>query len=98
MYLLTKWNCVGVFDPYKYTNQDMCRVMGTCYETLLEDEDNQVRGLVHYADGSGVSFPHLTLFTPKEAVRIVKNGEVGYFQNRNIDYFYHLTTKIVTFK
>ncbi|KAJ8737481.1 hypothetical protein PYW08_000076 [Mythimna loreyi] len=65
----------GVFDPYKYTNQDMCRVMGTCYETLLEDEENQVRGVVHYADGSGVSFPHLTLFTPKEAVRIVKNGE-----------------------
>ncbi|XP_052752424.1 alpha-tocopherol transfer protein-like [Galleria mellonella] len=65
----------GVFDPYKYTNQDMCRVMGICYETLMEDEENQVRGLVHFADGSGVSFPHLTLFTPKEAVRIVKNGE-----------------------
>ncbi|CAH2235716.1 jg1887, partial [Pararge aegeria aegeria] len=66
----------GVFDPYKYTNQDMCRVMAMCYETLMEDEETQVRGLVHYADGSGVSFPHLTLFTPKEAVRIVKNGEV----------------------
>ncbi|XP_026317843.1 alpha-tocopherol transfer protein-like [Hyposmocoma kahamanoa] len=65
----------GVFDPYKYTNQDMCRVMGICYETLMEDEESQVRGLVHFADGSGVSFPHLTLFTPKEAVRIVKNGE-----------------------
>ncbi|XP_053624909.1 alpha-tocopherol transfer protein-like [Plodia interpunctella] len=65
----------GVFDPYKYTNQDMCRVMGICYETLMEDEETQVRGLVHFADGSGVSFPHLTLFTPKEAVRIVKNGE-----------------------
>ncbi|XP_048004607.1 retinaldehyde-binding protein 1-like [Leguminivora glycinivorella] len=65
----------GVFDPYKYTNQDMCRVMAICYETLMEDEEVQVRGLVHYADGGGVSFPHLTLFTPKEAVRIVKNGE-----------------------
>lgn len=54
----------------------MCRVMATCYETLMEDEESQIRGLVHYADGSGVSFPHLTLFTPKEAVRIVKNGEV----------------------
>lgn len=50
--------------------------MGMCYETLLEDEETQVRGLVHFADGQGVSFPHLTLFTPKEAVRIVKNGEV----------------------
>ncbi|XP_068619992.1 alpha-tocopherol transfer protein-like [Battus philenor] len=65
----------GVFDPYKYTNQDMCRVMAICYETLMEDEESQIRGLVHFADGGGVGFPHLTLFTPKEAVRIVKNGE-----------------------
>lgn len=83
-----------MFDPYKYTNQDMCRIMGMCYETLLEDEDNQVRGVVHYADGSGVSFPHLTLFTPKEAVRIVKNGEVKFLiallmLNFNICYQLH---------
>lgn len=79
LYFKFHFLCVGVFDPYKYTNQDMCRVMAICYETLLEDEENQVRGVVHYADGSGVSFPHLTLFTPKEAVRIVKNGEVSSF-------------------
>lgn len=54
----------------------MCRVMGVCYETLMEDEEVQVRGLVHFADGCGVGFPHMTLFTPREAVRIVKNGEV----------------------
>ncbi|CAB0016891.1 unnamed protein product [Nesidiocoris tenuis] len=65
----------GVFDPYKFINEDMCRVHGIVYETLMEDEENQVRGFVHYADGAGVSLPYLTLFTPKEAVRIVKNGE-----------------------
>ncbi|XP_066582190.1 alpha-tocopherol transfer protein-like [Prorops nasuta] len=65
----------GVFDPHKYTNADMCRIHAVTYETLMEDEESQVRGFVHFADGAGVSFPHLTLFTPKEAVRIVKNGE-----------------------
>ncbi|XP_050448224.1 alpha-tocopherol transfer protein-like [Cataglyphis hispanica] len=65
----------GVFDPHKYTNVDMCKIHAITYETLMEDEENQVRGFVHFADGAGVSFPHLTLFTPKEAVRIVKNGE-----------------------
>ncbi|XP_078042924.1 clavesin-2 [Augochlora pura] len=65
----------GVFDPHKYTNADMCRIHALTYETLMEDEESQVRGFVHFADGAGVSFPHLTLFTPKEAVRIVKNGE-----------------------
>jgi len=66
----------GVFDPHKYTNVDMCKIHAITYETLMEDEESQVRGFVHFADGAGVSFPHLTLFTPKEAVRIVKNGEV----------------------
>lgn len=54
----------------------MCKIHAITYEALMEDEENQVRGFVHFADGAGVSFPHLTLFTPKEAVRIVKNGEV----------------------
>lgn len=72
----------GVFDPHKYTNADMCRIHAITYECLMEDEESQVRGFVHFADGAGVSFPHLTLFTPKEAVRIVKNGEVWIFTNR----------------
>ncbi|BES98611.1 CRAL_TRIO_N [Nesidiocoris tenuis] len=68
-------NRPGVFDPHKFTNRDMIRVHGVVYETLMEDEENQVRGFVHFADCSGVTLPFLTLFTPKEAVRIVKNGE-----------------------
>ncbi|XP_019876611.1 alpha-tocopherol transfer protein-like [Aethina tumida] len=65
----------GVFDLNKFTNGDMCRIHGIVYETLMEDEENQVRGFVHFADGQGVGFAYLTLFTIKEAVRIVKNGE-----------------------
>ncbi|CAH1998627.1 unnamed protein product [Acanthoscelides obtectus] len=65
----------GVFDLDKFTNGDMCRIHGIAYETLMEDEENQIRGFVHFADGQGVGFAYLTLFTIKEAVRIVKNGE-----------------------
>lgn len=43
----------------------------------MEDEENQIRGFVHFADGQGVGFAYLTLFTIKEAVRIVKNGEAS---------------------
>lgn len=74
--ILTRNKITGVFNPHKYTNVDMCKMHAITYEALMEDEDSQVRGYVHFADGQGVSFPHLTLFTPKEAVRIVKNGEV----------------------
>ncbi len=55
----------------------MCHIHAITYETLMEDEENQVTGYVHLGDGEGFSFPHLTLFTPREAVRIVKNGEVS---------------------
>jgi hypothetical protein len=43
----------------------------------MEDEMNQVHGYIHFADGAGVGLHYLTLFTPREAVRIVKNGEVS---------------------
>ncbi|XP_063702428.1 retinaldehyde-binding protein 1-like [Culicoides brevitarsis] len=65
----------GVFDPSKYINLDMIKIFGICYETLMEDEENQIRGFVHVVDCAGLGLKHMTLFTPKEAVRIVKNGE-----------------------
>ncbi|XP_018332619.1 alpha-tocopherol transfer protein-like [Agrilus planipennis] len=65
----------GVFDIYKFTNADMVRYTGIVCETLMEDEENQIRGFVYFADGNGVGLQYLTLFTPKEAVRLVKNGE-----------------------
>lgn len=67
----------GIFDAYKFNNEDICHIVGIMYETLMECEEDQVRGYVHFGDAAGVGFPHLTLFTPREAVRIVKNGEVN---------------------
>lgn len=67
---------VGVFDPYKCPNTDMLKLHGMVYETLMEDEENQIRGYVHIVDCTGLNLPYMTLFTPKEAVRIIKNAEV----------------------
>lgn len=67
---------IGVFNPSKWTNVDMCRMHGVTYETLMEDQVNQVHGFVHYTDAAGMVLQQLTLFTPREAIRIVKNGEV----------------------
>lgn len=72
-----KTNATGVFDPYKYPNMDLLKIHGLTYEVLLENEENQIRGFVHIVDGSGVNLPYMTIFTPKEAVRIVKNAEVS---------------------
>lgn len=72
------YHFAGVFDPYKYVNTDMLKLHGMVYETLMEDEENHIRGYVHIVDCTGVNLPYMTLFTPKEAVRIVKNAEVNF--------------------
>lgn len=69
---------LGVFNSSNWTNTDMCRITGLTYETLMEDQENQIRGFVHYVDAAHMGLQQLTLFTPKEVVRIVKNGEVNY--------------------
>ncbi|KAK6642095.1 hypothetical protein RUM44_013818 [Polyplax serrata] len=66
---------IAPFDPHKNTNVDALRLGAIFHETLMEDEESQVRGYVYIGDGKGVGFPYLTLFTPKDAVRLVKNGE-----------------------
>lgn len=65
----------AVFNPARHPNTDLLRLHGVTYETLMEDEANQVRGLVHVVDARGVGLHYVTLFTPREAVRIVKNAE-----------------------
>lgn len=65
----------GEFDPYKFNNEDVCRLAGIFHETLMEDEETQIRGYIYLCDGKGVGLPYLTLFTPREVVRLVKNGE-----------------------
>ncbi|XP_058467322.1 alpha-tocopherol transfer protein-like [Malaya genurostris] len=65
----------GVFDMNQFTNGDMLRVASICVETLLADEENQIRGVVHAGVGTGIGLQYLTLFTIKEAVRLAKNGE-----------------------
>lgn len=56
----------------------MCRMHGVTFETLMEDQENQVHGYVHYVDASGMCLQQLSLFTPREAIRLVKNGEVQF--------------------
>lgn len=59
----------------------MIKIHGITYETLIEDEENQIHGFVHVIDSSGMGFNYLTIFTPHEAYRIGKNLEV---RKRNI--------------
>jgi len=75
-FIIINFLYLGVLNPHKHKNTDLLRLHGIAYETILENDDDQVNGVVHFVDGAGVSFPFLTLFTPREAIRVAKNGEV----------------------
>lgn len=53
----------------------MIKAHGIVYESLMEDEENQIHGFVHVIDSSSMGFNYLTIFTPHEAYRIGKNIE-----------------------
>lgn len=57
----------------------MVKIHAIVYETLLEDEENQINGIIHVIDSSGLGFQYMTIFTPHEAYRIGKNLEVRFW-------------------
>lgn len=69
-YRLATWN------PSKNIPNDVIRCYGVVFETLLEDEENQIRGCVHVVDGSNIGLQYITIYTPHEAYRLAKNCEV----------------------
>lgn len=67
----------GVVNAYSKTDgHDCLTLMTASFETLLEDEENQIRGIVHVSDVSGLGMQHITMFSPQYYFRIGKNTEV----------------------
>lgn len=55
----------------------MTQVHLLTYETLINDEENQVLGFTHIGDGKSVNMAHVTLWSPTEFATIIKWGEVS---------------------
>ncbi|VVC28504.1 Cellular retinaldehyde binding/alpha-tocopherol transport,CRAL/TRIO, N-terminal domain,CRAL-TRIO lipid [Cinara cedri] len=66
------------FNVQKFNRKDLSSVHVLTYETLMNDEINQVMGYTHFGDFATVSPAHLTLFTPTEFATLVKWGEQSY--------------------
>lgn len=47
------------------------------YETLLNDEVNQVVGFTHFGDFYAITPAYITLFAPNEFATLIKWGEVN---------------------
>lgn len=67
----------GVADPMSPTiGYDILTLMTLAYDLIFEDEENQIRGVVHVSDAKGIRMSHFTVFTPQYSFRIGKNTEV----------------------
>lgn len=62
-------------DPSRFTNIDMAKAHCITYETLLDDEENQVMGFTHFADLEGLSPSCVTLWSPTEFTHCLRWGE-----------------------
>lgn len=61
----------GNIDPQKHTAEHVMKAMMVCFESLLEDEENQILGFSYLLDESGVTRTHVTnLWHPSEVTKI----------------------------
>ncbi|XP_067005123.1 clavesin-2 isoform X2 [Anabrus simplex] len=56
-------SCAGRFDPYKYTSAHMARCHSLVVESLMDDDENQIRGYSYVNDESGLLMGHISLWS-----------------------------------
>lgn len=60
---------LGNFDPAIHSSEDVARAHCVTYETLLESQENQILGVVHIGDLSGISTAHVNAWNPTDFMR-----------------------------
>lgn len=65
------------FNPSIHKNWEISKLITYVFRALLEDEENQIRGIVHICDTTGFGLNFLTVYAPKDLIRIYINGEVA---------------------
>lgn len=57
------------FNPAIHTSLDVARAHCVTYETLLEAHENQILGVIHVGDLSGISTAHVNAWNPTDFMR-----------------------------
>lgn len=65
----------GNFDPHIYNSVAQAKAHFIAFETLLDDQQNQVVGFTHICDMGGVTAAHLTNWKPSDFGRTLRWGE-----------------------
>jgi len=60
-----------LLDTSRHSMEDVIKVIAITLETLLEDNENQIRGLSCIVDASNLSLAHMTFWNPIELRRVI---------------------------
>jgi len=83
-------------DPSRHSMEDVFKVIVITLETLLEDEENQIRGLACIVDASGLSLSHMTFWNPIELRRVINLCEKSIpMRHKGVNYI-HLPSFVST--
>ena len=80
----------AAFDSSKYTVSDLMRAHVMTFETLLSDEENQVRGFTYVFDEKDVSWSHISIWTPSEVSKAFSCCERALPMRHKDIHFLHL--------
>lgn len=80
----------AAFDSSKYTVSDLMRTHVMTFETLLNDEENQVRGFTYIFDEKDVSWSHISIWTPSEVSKAFSCCERALPMRHKDIHFLHL--------
>jgi hypothetical protein len=60
----------GNIDSSYHTSESVMKAIMLTFESMLEDEETQIRGFSHILDESGITLSHLTLWNPTDLSKI----------------------------
>ena len=80
----------AAFDSSKYSVSDLMRAHVMTFETLLSDEENQVRGFTYVFDEKDVSWSHISIWTPSEVSKAFSCCERALPMRHKDIHFLHL--------
>ncbi|CAG0907246.1 unnamed protein product, partial [Darwinula stevensoni] len=68
-------NGTGRVDIHRWKSADLVRLYHLCLESLIEEDEEQIRGISHVIDMREASLPYLMLWTPVQFQRAISHGE-----------------------
>lgn len=86
------FNKTAALDTSVHTNSDQMRTMALCFESMLEDEENQVRGFTYILDEKDVGFSYISMWSISEVTKAIQCCEKTIPMRHKEVHFLNLST------